>query len=257
VSTTTTLSSVTPAEMVSEINNEHRAAHGAYKAAVTHAIKAGELLLSAKSRIPHGEWLSWVQENCEFSQRTATGYMKLALLPTAKRQRVADFSLRQALTEIAEPKKIKSMTRPAKVPDSIAADRKAEDAPGEDLYPKEDADLHVFTREQAASHHQDDVVEHHHVDAGGSDGDPSRQRVVEPDDEQVTGRASPLEKLADIKVMPTGYWRDHPEVQPQLLAHLIESWDEASDKTRREFFLILNGRDELMPVVNAMVRRDE
>jgi hypothetical protein len=78
-------------------------------------------------------------------------------------------------------------------------------------------------------HHGDDAGEHHQQGATTAD-------------------------VKVIKVMPRGYLRDHPEMQVQILDLLLESWDEASDETRREFFLILNGRDEFMPVVNATMK---
>lgn len=93
--------------LAAEINSMHHAAQRAAKTAVAHAIKAGELLLVAKSKVPHGAWLTWLSENCDFSPSTATGYMRLAQLPPAKRQRVVDFSLRQALEEIAVPREAK------------------------------------------------------------------------------------------------------------------------------------------------------
>jgi hypothetical protein len=86
-----------------EIRAEHQAAQDAAASAVVHAIRAGELLLQAKAQLPHGAFGTWIRERCEFSDRTARGYMRLAGLDEAKRQRVADLSLRRALAEIAEP----------------------------------------------------------------------------------------------------------------------------------------------------------
>jgi len=91
-------------DLAKRINAEHQAAHRAAKTAVAHAIAAGVLLIEAKGRIHHGQWLAWLSDNFDFSAKTATGYMRLALLPLAKRQRVADLSLRQVLGVIAEPK---------------------------------------------------------------------------------------------------------------------------------------------------------
>ena len=44
----------------------------------TRAIEAGELLLEAKSLLDHGEWLPWVEANCEINIRTAQVYMRIA-----------------------------------------------------------------------------------------------------------------------------------------------------------------------------------
>jgi hypothetical protein len=88
----------------SEIHNEHQAAQRCASEAVAHAIRAGELLLQAKAALPHGAFGPWLSANVDFSDRTARGYMRLAGLDEAKRQRVADLSLRGALRSLAPPK---------------------------------------------------------------------------------------------------------------------------------------------------------
>ena len=42
-----------------------------------HAIAAGELLIEAKGKVRHGQWLKWLAAH-KFPQRTATHYMELA-----------------------------------------------------------------------------------------------------------------------------------------------------------------------------------
>jgi DUF3102 family protein len=88
-------------EHVAEIRREHKAAHDAQREAVSHAIRCGELLLLAREDVPHGQWELWVQAKCKFSSRAARGYLRLARLDAANRQRVAEMSLRNALAEIA------------------------------------------------------------------------------------------------------------------------------------------------------------
>lgn len=46
--------------------------------AVLKARAAGELLLEAKSNVKHGEWLNWLAEHANFSQKTAWQYMRIA-----------------------------------------------------------------------------------------------------------------------------------------------------------------------------------
>jgi hypothetical protein len=82
---------------------EHEAAQAAAASAVEHAIRCGELLIEAKAAMPHGSFGDYVA-TLPFAATTARGYMRLARLDDAKRQRVADFSLRDALAEIAEPR---------------------------------------------------------------------------------------------------------------------------------------------------------
>ncbi len=89
-----------------EIRQEHDLCRKAISEALQHAINAGELLLKAKTLTPHGTWSDWVRDNCEFSERTAQAYMRVARgLPVleAKAQRVADLSFRDALMLLSEP----------------------------------------------------------------------------------------------------------------------------------------------------------
>jgi Protein of unknown function (DUF3102) len=66
------------------------------------------MLLEKKEAMGHGEWLPWLTENFEGSERHAQRYIKLyserdKLL--ANPTRVSDLSLRGALEEIAAPRK--------------------------------------------------------------------------------------------------------------------------------------------------------
>lgn len=85
------------------IVNAHAAATGAMRDAVAHAVRAGELLTQAKAALPHGAFGVFCA-SLPFAETTARGYMRLAALDPAKRQRVADMPLRVALLEIAEPR---------------------------------------------------------------------------------------------------------------------------------------------------------
>lgn len=77
--------------------------------AVQHALTAGKLLLEAKAQVEHGQWATWLADNCQVAARTARAYMRLAEklseLPAAEWRRVAALPLRQALRAIAtDPK---------------------------------------------------------------------------------------------------------------------------------------------------------
>jgi Protein of unknown function (DUF3102) len=82
-----------------------KAAHAAVGSAMRHAIEAGQLLIEAKKQVPHGAWLSWLEQKCEMRERTAQAYMRIARqleqLDDAKAQRVADLSFRDALKQFA------------------------------------------------------------------------------------------------------------------------------------------------------------
>jgi DUF3102 family protein len=54
------------------------AAESATRRGLEHAIAAGLLLIEAKELVAHGEWLDWLQANCQLSQRQAQTYMRLA-----------------------------------------------------------------------------------------------------------------------------------------------------------------------------------
>jgi hypothetical protein len=86
-------------ELATKLNQEHRQVKECVIKSAQHAVKAGELLWEAKRKAGHGRWLEWIAENCEFSERTAQLYMKLAdALPRmANPQRIADLSLTGAI----------------------------------------------------------------------------------------------------------------------------------------------------------------
>jgi hypothetical protein len=88
-------------QLIAEINNEHRLAKSHADQTIKHAVRCGELLLQQKDRLPHGQFMAWIAQNCEFSGRSARNYMKVAenfnngsALPLS--------SLRQALLPPAE-----------------------------------------------------------------------------------------------------------------------------------------------------------
>ena len=89
-------------DLAAAINAERAAATGALRDAVAHAVRAGELLIEAKDTMPHGSFGAFCA-GLPFAETTARGYMRLARLDPANRQRVADMPLRTALLEIAEP----------------------------------------------------------------------------------------------------------------------------------------------------------
>lgn len=63
--------------LATEINSEHAAVEASLRTGLAHALRAGELLIAAKSLVGHGEWLSWLAANCAVSERTAQAYMRL------------------------------------------------------------------------------------------------------------------------------------------------------------------------------------
>ena len=60
------------------INRHHQQAQAHASRAIEHAIEAGKLLLQAKAQLPHGQFLSWLEANCQVSARQAQRYMRAA-----------------------------------------------------------------------------------------------------------------------------------------------------------------------------------
>ncbi len=65
-------------------------------------LSIGQRLIEAKAMLPHGEWLPWLTEQVEFSERTARNFMRLAREWT-NRQALADLGAAKALTLLVLP----------------------------------------------------------------------------------------------------------------------------------------------------------
>lgn len=63
----------------------------------------GRCLIEAKDMLPHGEWLPWLNERVEFSERTAQKFMQLAR-EWANPNTLADLGASKALMLLALPK---------------------------------------------------------------------------------------------------------------------------------------------------------
>jgi Protein of unknown function (DUF3102) len=65
-------------QLAFEINSAHEAGERSARNGLDRFKEAGEALLKAKERLPHGEWLPWLGKNVKFSERTVRRYMALA-----------------------------------------------------------------------------------------------------------------------------------------------------------------------------------
>jgi len=93
--------------LANEINAEHRAFIGSLTRTAEHGIRAGELLAEAKGQCKHGEWLPWLRQNFEGSERSAQVYMQMYRNRDeirAKYAESADLSISGALQEISAPR---------------------------------------------------------------------------------------------------------------------------------------------------------
>jgi len=61
-----------------DLRREVEGADRAWRTAVEHAVRAGELLTEAKAQVQHGEWLRWLQAHFPGAPRPAQDYMRLA-----------------------------------------------------------------------------------------------------------------------------------------------------------------------------------
>ena len=87
------------------INDAHALAIQHAVNAIDYAREAGRLLTEAKANVKHGEWLQWMKDNVQLSERTAQGYMRLhnQLSNPENTQRVADLGIKGALQALAIP----------------------------------------------------------------------------------------------------------------------------------------------------------
>ena len=67
----------------------------------------GRCLIEAKAMLSHGEWLPWLEERVEFSERSARNFMRLAREWT-NRQALADLGATKALQILALPESERS-----------------------------------------------------------------------------------------------------------------------------------------------------
>jgi hypothetical protein len=94
------------ADLAARINAQHAEMVRTVQRGVDHAIAAGELLLEAKAKVPHGRWLPWLEANCTIPERTAQLYMRIArerAAIEAKSATVADLTIRGAVALISSP----------------------------------------------------------------------------------------------------------------------------------------------------------
>ncbi len=92
--------------LTGQIQDEYAAGMRCASEMLSHAMNIGERLNRAKSSFPHGTWVAWIDDNFEFSVRTAQDYMRLAehrkLIDARKTQTSAFISVSDALRLIRD-----------------------------------------------------------------------------------------------------------------------------------------------------------
>jgi hypothetical protein len=89
------------ATLAADIRALHAGIRRSAEQAARDTIEAGKLLIEAKAGLAHGEWESWLRQNCDLSARTARRYMAIArsgLKPAV----VADLGLTAAATAMTQ-----------------------------------------------------------------------------------------------------------------------------------------------------------
>ena len=90
--------------LTEQIKAVTKSAEASARTAMDYALEAGALLIEAKKLVQHGEWESWLTNNCGVAPRTAQAYMRLAksfpLLEESNPQRIADLPVREAIRAI-------------------------------------------------------------------------------------------------------------------------------------------------------------
>jgi hypothetical protein len=96
-------------DLANRIKAAHTAVQDASKNVLGKAIAAGIALREAKAKLGHGQWLPWLKDNCDVSERHANNYMKLAANKPkldeklrTKSATIADLTLTQALRLIED-----------------------------------------------------------------------------------------------------------------------------------------------------------
>ena len=98
----------TLAKLAEEANREYAAAQKAMSTGVERALACGRSLVKAKTFVPHGRWLTWVDDNFDGRERTARAYMRLASHwreLEGKTAETADLTIDSALKLLAAPAK--------------------------------------------------------------------------------------------------------------------------------------------------------
>jgi hypothetical protein len=103
-------------ELAKRIRAEHATVISAVKV-VPRAIAAGELLLQAKNRMGHGQWLFWLEIHCALPPRTAQRYMNLASRKDELAQRARPKYATLADLPLSEADRLLKTPRPSRTND--------------------------------------------------------------------------------------------------------------------------------------------
>jgi len=101
--------SIVPVRDISELKSLYSKIVSCSADALTHAIRAGELLDDAKKSVKKGDWADWVESSLPFSYKTAENYIRI-FNNQDEIKKAAIFDLSKAYAAIAKPKKRKRLS---------------------------------------------------------------------------------------------------------------------------------------------------
>jgi len=93
--------------LAATVRTAHAGAMRATTNLIEHMLAAGDALIAAKAAVGHGNWLSWLREECDLSERQAQKYMTIArgrAVLEANPTRGADLALTAALKLLSSRK---------------------------------------------------------------------------------------------------------------------------------------------------------
>ena len=153
----------------------------------------GQRLIEAKETLPHGEWLPWLTERVEFSERTAQYYMQLA----------REWTNPQSIADLGATKAFKLLALPAEEREAFIQERNVVDMSARELAQaiKERDEARMAVKQAEADQHaaeqaRDKMAEDMRLLS-------ARLAGVREDREQAMENVARLEaELADLKAKP-------------------------------------------------------
>lgn len=136
-----------PGGAAAEIVRLHGEILDAYRGSIEKGFRIGELLTEQKAKLDHGEWLTWLEENVPFTDRTARNYARLYdQRDRFKEENIAALGAAyRLLTESEKPTKSETSFRSEPVAAAPAVAQNATADP-----PPPEAEPELVTTEKAA-----------------------------------------------------------------------------------------------------------
>ena len=246
-----------------DINEVHKLAMASATKAVEYAIRCGEMLATRKKKLDHGEFMPWIEKNCDFSYKTAQRYMLAAResangvsisairhlvpsgLPGAKKQEKPDTTARSVKGAVMNP------------PESAAQGSEAGNrnmpsgvTPGQ-LRPAVPASVAVIVEpNEDAPERPDDVDEDAALAAAEADLARRLEVVLKADDKLAAAHAQLKQQAALIGTLETtrdGYMRGKEAVTKMLQAE-----QRKTSKLEREIAKLREENEGLRERISVM-----